>query len=445
MMANSLARLKGIRWWHSPAALTAFFVMPFFILLAMVTPAVIRTAPVLQSHRVYVTFENVVQGVSLLLALMVGAFLTERFPFRRKLVIRNRALDFLFYMTLAAYLIWFGPLIVLHPNVIMATMSASRGAMYEVREAAPNISGITTATQFGIAYAIIYGMKVFQDGQKIPRRYHRMLWGIIALAVFRAVVFSERIAIVEVVVPLFAVYATSKAPRARITDLGFRFFPYLLYAGAPIFFAIFEYPRSWINHYINIYDNFWHFIADRFTLYYATSINNICALLRYSPNPTFRGEWTLNWLYKFPVIGQLLPTRPATKDGSWFLSFLSVYATPEYNNTTGILTVIYDWGWLIGIFLMIIYGAIAGISYSSLKSGLGPMRYIYPVFLYSMLEMTRIGYIYDGRAVSVLIGILVCAVVWGKWMPANPKLPRKAKASGPMPPRAVALNAASQV
>ncbi|WP_395391149.1 O-antigen polymerase [Novosphingobium sp. BL-8A] len=419
--------------------------MPFFLLLAVVTPAVIRTAPVLQSHRVYVTPENIVQGVSLLFALMVGAFMTERFPFRRKLVIRNGALDFLFCMTLAAYLIWFGPLFATHPEIILATISASRGAMYEVREAAPNISGVTTATQFGISYAIIYGMKVFQDGQKLPRRYHRMLAGIIALAVFRAMVFSERIAIVELVVPLFAVYATSKAPKVHVAGLGFKFFPYVLYAAAPLFFAIFEYPRSWINHYVNIYDNFWHFIADRFTLYYATSINNICALLRYSPNPTFRGEWTLNWLYKFPVIGQFLPTRPATKDGSWFLSFLSVYATPEYNNTTGILTVMYDWGWVLGLFLMVLYGAIAGISYSSLKSGLGPMRYIYPVFLYSMLEMTRIGYIYDGRAVSVLIGIIFSAVIWGKWQPATPSVPRKARPAPPLRSRPARLNAAAPV
>jgi len=399
-------------WWHSPASLVVYFVIPFFLMIAAITPWVITNAPVLDSRIVYLDMRYVLLSLALFGALAVGAFFAGKRTPRGIVRLNNGCLDFLFYTTTAAYAIWFGPLIISNPSLIIDTITGTVGAMYDVRDGAPNISGVTTATQFGISYAIIYGIKIFQDSEKLPARYHKMMLAIVVYAIFRALAFSERIALIEIVIPLFAIYVTKGKFQPSVEKFFIKPFPFILYTAAPIFFAIFEYPRSWINRYIEVYDNFPHFVMDRFSLYYVTSLNNICALLEYSPNPTFDGGWTLNWLYRMPVIGTILSGDASGDNHSWFLDFLKVYATQEYNNTTGFLTVVYDWGWVLAIILLGIYGLIAGTCFASFRSGRGYMRYFYPMFLYALFEMLRIGYIYDGRAVAGLIGIGISLVFW---------------------------------
>ena len=390
------------------------FSFPFFLAIAAITPIVIRNAPVLDSREVYFTPFRAVQSISLFLAFVVGAGFAARKQFKAKIQLYDGCLDFLFYLTFAAYVVWFGPMIASRPSLVIETLTGTMGAMYDVRLEAQNISGVTTATQFGISFAIIYALKKFQDRESLPRKYDIMMGAILMLALFRASVFSERIAVIEVGMALFVIFAASIKPAKAYASAGIKYFPFLLYAAAPLFFAIFEYPRSWLNRYIDVYDSFPHFVADRFTLYYVTSLNNICALMDYTSNPTFMGEWTLNWLYRFPFIGSLLAAKSDGDSHSWFLDFLSIYATREYNNTTGFLTVIYDWGWPLGVLLMGIYGAASGLAFASFRSGNGVLRYVYPVFLYSIFEIMRIGYIFDGRAIAAIIGIIIAIIFWRK-------------------------------
>lgn len=421
IFASPTSSPTKVYWWHSPAWLILGFSLPFFLLIAAITPSVIRNAPVLASREMYLTLYRVIQTISLFFAFAFGAKFTSNKFSVKKVFLYNGCLDFLFYLTFSAYVIWFGPLIMSRPELIAETFTGTVGAMYDIRDEAQNISGVTTATQFGISYGIIYAIKKWQDKEELPKKYNVMLWIIIALALFRAAIYSERIAIAEIFIAMFVVFSANFSFRKKLIRVVVKYFPFALYAAAPLFFAVFEYPRSWLNHYVDIYDNFWHFVMDRFSLYYVTSLNNICALLDYSNNPTFRGEWTMNWLYRFPIIGSLISGDNGNRGHSWFLDFLEVYATPEYNNTTGVLTVIYDWGWAFGIIFMIVYGALAGLAFASFKSGNGGMRYVYPIFLYSILEILRIGYIYDGRAVAAIIGIGIAILFWKRaymWVPS---------------------------
>lgn len=412
MQQHIRPRLPGFQWWHSPSALTLFFLVPFFLAVSAFSSDIIERAPVLQVRQVYVSLIHIIEGVTLLLALSVGSFFGERSTFRFTRTVSNRSLDFLFWCCTLAYAVWFGPMLAANPHLIGDTLIGAKGAMYTVRETAPNIPGLTTLSQFGISFAIIYAFKIFHDREVMPPRFKKMMAVVFGLAFFRAAVFSERIAVIEVAVPFFSIYCASQRTRYTVFGVLVKLFPYSLYAAAPLFFGIFEYNRSWKNHYVNVYDNFWHFLIDRFLLYYATALNNICALIDISPNPTFRGEWTLNWLYKFPIIGQFI--APHQRSDLWFIDFLRQHGSPEYNNTTGLLTVLYDWSWPIAIVLMATYGIIAGTACASFKSGAGFARYVYPVFLYSLFEMMRIGYIYDGRAFAALTGVLVAVLFWAR-------------------------------
>jgi hypothetical protein len=63
---------------------------------------------------------------------------------------------------------------------------------------------------------------------------------------------------------------------------------------------------------------------------------------------------------------------------------------------------------------MVAYGAIAGLTFASFRSGRGGLRYVYPIVLYSIFEILRIGYIYDGRAVAAIIGVGIALAIWTK-------------------------------
>jgi len=413
-------RLVGVRWWHSPARLVLFFILPAFLLLAFATPGIIENAPVLASHKVYVTPEYIIQAISLLITLALSSFIFDKVPSTNKVVINNGALSFLFWATALAYLIWFGPMVATRPDIVIGILLGSSGAVYESRDVAQHIPGVTSVTQFGIAYTIIYATKVYQDREALPRRYKLMMYAIFAMAIFRAIVASERISLIEIAVPYFAVFTSSYRPRYNLQSTGIKFFPYILYAVAPVFFALFEYPRSWVNYYVNIYDTFSHFILDRFSLYYATSLNNICSALTNLPSPNFRGDWTLTWLYRLPILGDIIsPGDVDYRAGTWPQGFLEQYGDPQYNNPTGILIAVFDWGLAPSYIVMIVYGAFLGISYASFKKGAGAARYVYPIFLYSIFELLRVGYIFDARAFSGILGILIALLFWGRSRPLS--------------------------
>ena len=411
-------RLVGVRWWHSPAHLIFYFVFPALLLLSFTAPGIIENAPVLASHRVYITPTYIFQAIGLLFILGLSSLVFDKVPSNRKFTIKNGALDFLFWSTVLAYLIWFGPMVVTRPDIVIGILAGSSGAVYESRDFAQHIPGVTSVSQFGIAYTIIYSTKVYQDLEILPQRYKRMMYAIFSLAVFRAIVASERIGLIEIAVPYFVVFASSYKPRASLQNGAIKFFPYVLYTIAPLFFAIFEYPRSWINYYVKIYDNFFHFIVDRFSLYYATSLNNICLAMTVLPSPNFRGDWTLTWLYRLPFIGNLIaPEGEEYRAGNWPKGFLEYYGDAQYNNPTGILIAVYDWGVFFAPIVMIIYGACLGVSFASFKKGVGWARYVYPVFLYSVFELLRVGYIFDARAFSAILGVVIALVFWRRSKP----------------------------
>lgn len=415
-------RLIGVRWWHSPALLILFFILPALLLLSVATPGIIENAPVLASHKVYLTPIYIVEACILLLILSLSSFLFDKVPSNRKVSIKNGALSFLFWSTALAYLIWFGPLIITSPHIVLGILAGSSGAVYESRDVAYHIPGVTSVSQFGIAYAIIYAIKIYQDREVLPRRYKVMMYAIFAMATFRALVASERISLIEILVPYFVIFTSSYKPRFSIQSGTIKFFPYVLYAVAPLFFAIFEYPRSWINYYVNVYDTFSHFILDRFALYYATSLNNICSAMTNLPSPNFRGDWTLTWLYRLPLLGDLIsPGGEGYRAGTWPDGFLEQYGDPQYNNPTGILIAVFDWGMILAPIVMIIYGAWLGISFASFKKGAGAARYVYPIFLYSIFELLRIGYIFDARAFSAIFGVLIALMFWRQSKPLSTK------------------------
>ena len=118
------------------------------------------------------------------------------------------------------------------------------------------------------------------------------------LTVLRNVVWGERIAMIETLVPLAIVFLR-KPRRPLLTALA----PVFAVVGLFLFFAVFEYFRSWSAYYKFQYDSYWIFVLSRLSGYYITALDNGAAMIHGSNN--FAALNTAEWFWRFPwEIGQ---------------------------------------------------------------------------------------------------------------------------------------------
>ncbi|NHC07546.1 O-antigen polymerase [Azonexus fungiphilus] len=399
-------------FWVVPHVFLITVIFPICLVIIYFARSIVESNYIGYESPYYVSDQYSLMFAGGVLILAAGTFFGGRVNKEKKntLVLGEQSLDFLFWMTAIAYLIWFMPALLINPSLIFGALLGEAGSTYRVRELNLNISGLTTVTQFGIAYVSIYAYERWISGRFFRSKYFYYFCLIFAMGLFRAWVNSERIALLELIFPVIVVLSCSTIKFNKIFRFIIGYFPIITMLAAPVFFAIFEYNRSWLIHYSNYYDSILDFSTERLGVYYISSLNNISGYLDYANWPSYSGEWTLRWLYRFPWIGDLVSYLFGSGDFQGFNDFLGIHADPEYNNTTGIMVTYQDWGAWGAVFLFAL-GFIIGKSYRSFVCGSGWLKYIYPMMFYALYEILRIGYLYDGRFVSAVIGVLVCVVL----------------------------------
>lgn len=408
-------RLKKI-WWIKPEIFIASTVMPLTLIVFASAAAVLENNTVNYDVPLFISTIHIVLTVIALLFLAIFSAVGRRLPTRNhaRLVSEN-GLNFLFYCTCFGYIVWFGGLLANDFGTVIGAMTGAEGAVYAVRASATTLPGITTLTQFGVAYSCIVSAH-FAAKTHTPLSLRNFAI-IVLLALFRSIVYSERLALIEVVFPfmiaLFVRAPDFRANYRRPLNLLRPVFPYALVSGGAILFTAFEYLRSWVNAYSQQYDSVLVFGLERFALYYVTAVNNIAGFMNERGWPTFDGMFTLGWLYKFPFIGSSI-INAIGPDFSLWDGYLNASASLEFNNGSGILPVFQDWGIVLGGIFFISYGILAGRAFRLFKNDLGGLGYAYPMFLYSLIELLRIGYIYDARVVATLIGMFIAVNVFRK-------------------------------
>jgi membrane-associated phospholipid phosphatase len=189
----------------------------------------------------------------------------------------------------------------------------------------------------------------------------------------------------------------------------------------PTLFAAFEFTRSWVAYYGSHYDgSFWDFILIRLLAYYATGLNNGFLLLdNLGPGPRFP-FYTFNFLFQIPPLHQLLNFQEILGyepfDG--LRSFLRVHGNPEFNNPSGFLVLVMDWGWLISAGVLFLVGFMLGIIYKrAIESDLLAIL-TYSTLFIGIVEMPRYFYFSTGRAFPIYL-----AYFWiKKVLPGKPIL-----------------------
>lgn len=420
-------------WWGNPAILMAGFIIPMYTLVYSV-PALFGTgamqlrAPIFFEQRYF--WLGLIFLFCALLGCTAGQFIQPGPPrpgHKQEEYISTRYLELVALLTIGAYFIWFRDIFT-SPSALISVLRGD-GAYGNIRSQNKTIGGITTLAQCGLSYMIFYTDRVWGLKQPLPHwRFTAYFYTIIGLAVFRSYAWSERLATIELVVPLGLLYFCYR-------DRGTLAIMRVIRAVGPVlglalligYFGMMEFFRSW-TAYEGSESGFWSFVMRRFLSYYYGALNNGAGLLMVMDWPTYNMEHVIQWLYRFPaLIGPIF--RFAFDVQTQDFIFLSKYADSEFNNMSGIFTIFFDMGVAGALLYAGVWGLIAGASYASVKARRGFLRLLFPLMFLSILEIMRILYLGDVRAFPIVLTLVLGYALFRERVavPAQPHQIRRAR------------------
>jgi oligosaccharide repeat unit polymerase len=326
----------------------------------------------------------------------------------------ERALGPLFWITLSGYLAMLislarhGLTIPQLVRELLSTGDESGGT--PLKEAFRNaaLPGVTTLTQVGIAFVTV-AVIVYTD--RPSRRLRRRVIAILICALLRTMLNSERLALLELVVPAISVLAMQwRAHRRPSVRRVVRFAPFIFVPTLIIGFGLAEYSRSWVYYSAQPnQESFIEFTINRFTGYYTTSYNNGQLNLTYGDYPNRIPNKTLEALWRAPVISELkvYETLNGRDDDVHFNEVLRQHGNPEFNNSGGLAMPFLDYGTTGGLIFFALAGSAAGFLYRRFCRGDMVALLLYPVVVVGLFEVPRYLYWTTGRVIPAVLAVLV--------------------------------------
>ncbi len=323
-----------------------------------------------------------------------------------------------FILTVLAYIIWFAVGIKngLNLRLILDILHRASDANYDLRkEYFKTIPGVTTGTQFGLT-VIVLGIPL-----GIAKGWRTVRWQLLSvflLGMARALLNSERLAVIELLVPLVVSFIWLRPATGRLLRFLTRLAPVVAAAFLYLFFAAGEYFRSWSSFYANRESSFWGFIALRLMGYYTTALNNGALLLASKESLSLHMPLaTLSSFWRFPILKDVLPVlfpafdfAPSVPDVN-YVNLLTTSANPEFNNPSGIFAPIVDYGVAGGLLYWLVCGLICGYLYKEFKLRSVAGIFLFPPLYIGLIEASRVLYWADGRFVpgmfSLIVGVLL--------------------------------------
>jgi oligosaccharide repeat unit polymerase len=397
-------------WWLHPGRIVCLALLPIYLsFLAFDFTRVVKN--------VYVPSALYWWGVALLVCVVVGIQWALAHAESRRLVappmISRGAMLLLLGVALMAYAIWFGPLLA-RPQLLLEIVSGQRA---QVRGDISTTPGVTTLTQFGVAFAIAYGVKVSAGVQRVSRIEHAGFVLLLLLALFRGFAWAERLAVIE----YLACFAVARLAFLPIMRTAHQRAAQVLPALAPLalygLFTASEYFRSW-EYYVNQYDSIWAFTLDRLITYYATATNNgIGILVETNQWPYFNGAFAFKSIWTMPGLGAMLDAAFGSPRGIED-AFLDIYARPEFNSPTAYFRFVMDFGYAGSALFCLVLGWLIGQAYAAYRCGRLFGLLMFPVFVLFLIESLRYSYVGETRFVPLLLGlgILLLDVRRQRWL-----------------------------
>ena len=315
-------------------------------------------------------------------------------------------------VSILAYVVWFARGAVRAGGALSFLETWRRDPHLIKTEIMTTVPGVTTLTQLALAtvpLAIAYGLT------KRRSLVRTLVVVVLALAVLRAVFVSERLALIELLVPLaFLLAAPRKVAFPRIAVYALAFV-----AAVMTFFAVTELRRT----YVYTQDFSPAEASTRFFGYYLTSINNGMVIVdRYPARTPFYSTGKIAWEFpvvrdvhveQLPVVGTLSfryeDALGVDPEDFWLGAFVVEGLDHEFNvfTTPGYLAA--DFGWA-GLVVMLVLGVLSGRIYC--RSETSPFhRALYAVWLVGLLELMRIYYLAETRVFPAYLVFLAAYLV----------------------------------
>jgi oligosaccharide repeat unit polymerase len=413
-MVHELEKPVAPTWWMAPYA-GAIALMPPLLTAAWLAPVEFHRE--LGRMAKYMDFGLYTLALTGVFSFAFGAFLAAHTrPATSTLAITHVATSpaicrllkavtwLLFALAVAAYAIWFTPL--LRDPSILLDVFAGRWSERDIRDTIGTIPGVTTLVQAQIPYVTLLALRWVYIPKACPSRLEKLaLVGILLLTSLRNIVWGERIAMIETLVPLAIVFLRQPR-RPLLTALA----PVFAVVGLFLFFAVFEYFRSWSAYYRFQYDSYWIFVLSRLSGYYITALDNGAGMIHGWSN--FAALNTAEWFWRFPwEIGQTLLAKALGLDLVSDDSWLYWNASAEFNNASGIFMPFIDYGKTGGIVFWFLFGLLTGMIYRGFVAGSFAAMLIYPSWFVGVLEMPRILYFSEARYFPVIAICLILTFV----------------------------------
>jgi hypothetical protein len=326
----------------------------------------------------------------------------------------ERLFWFCFVSAVVGYVAWAVAAIERGASLALAldVLRGEPGAVYEMKEVyLVTISGVTTLTQMGIV-CVVLGVMI-----GIARGWRKVVVPITVLfllAVIRALFNAERLAIIELAVPMTVLMihllvAESDFWARRHWRL-LQAIPIVAAIGLLVMFGTFEYFRSWSTFYAGGDLSFLQFTVIRLLGYYVTALNN-GVLLVSRLDPVAAPVTTLHFMWRFPVLkdiadslfGYLPITDPAQEP---YMAVLDREANPEFNNGSALLAPVIDFGYAGAMLFWLCAGLLVGLLYRWFSEKRLAGLALFPIFFVGVTELARIMYWGEGRVVVAYVVLI---------------------------------------
>ncbi|MBX3287022.1 MAG: oligosaccharide repeat unit polymerase, partial [Actinobacteria bacterium] len=269
------------------------------------------------------------------------------------------------------------------------------------------IPGLTTLTQFGPAAAVLAGWLPRAEWPRVRRRF----WVLLVLAATRSVLMSERLALIELLVPFgIAVacrhYRSGWRPRPRVALA-----PLIGLVVLMVGFTAFETTRSW-GYYADDDQSLVAFGATRLEGYYVTAFNNAELNWRHRDELYPLPYNTLEFVWQAPLVSDVLayPAITGVDPRDRYEELLTQEVNPEFANPGGLGVAFADWGLVGGSVVCALLGFVARRCFDSMSAGRELGELLYPLVALSLVELPRFWYITSGRLFPSIVALSLAAL-----------------------------------
>lgn len=305
------------------------------------------------------------------------------------------------------YFIWYSNAFSIHGSNlfnIMINSSLRSEYMYEIIDMPGRIAGVTSFVSISAICGPLGVWVLFNTSSvSIKKRTKWLFMIILFLCCIRALAFSSRVGAIEFIIPSLIMFFGITRMKYNSRKVIF-YFPILAIIFLVFFFGVFEYSRSWIPIYSNIYDSFWEYIVVRISGYYIMAVNSEAFIVK-EMDTTFFPFHTLEFLWNIPIVRD---AYQALGDVSLFhkgFSIILKHCNPQYNNEGAILAFYRDFG-IFFPFFYVLFGFIIGRFYRGYLQQNIYGLILYSIAVYGLLELPRYFYFGSARAVPVYIGLI---------------------------------------